>query len=106
MINGSPVAFIALSKKELNKFNVSKGATEGLVNYCLSIKGVEVAAFIREDHNIVKMSFRSKGEIKINEFASKYFDGGGHFNAAGGKSALNFSEVVDKFKKNIIEFLD
>ncbi len=105
VIEDAPVAFIALSKKDLNKFNFSKGATEGLVNYCLSIKDVQVAAFIREDHHLVKMSFRSKGKTKVNEFASKYFEGGGHINAAGGKSALAFSDVVEDFKKHIVEFL-
>ncbi len=105
LVKNIPVAFIALSIKELNKFNFSKGATEGLVNYCLSIKGVQIAAFIREDHGIVKMSFRSKGDVKVNEFASKYFEGGGHINAAGGKSTLPFNDVVEKFKKNIIEYL-
>ena len=104
-IKNIPVAFIALSTKELNKFNFSKGATEGLVNYCLSIKGIKVAAFIREDYQIIKMSFRSKGNIKVNEFAAKYFEGGGHINAAGGKSDLPFNDVVEIFKKNITEYL-
>ena len=32
------------------------------------------------------MSFRSKGNITVNDFAKKYFNGGGHKNAAGGIS--------------------
>ena len=51
------------------------------------------------------MSFRSKGNIKVNEFAAKYFEGGGHINAAGGKSDLPFNDVVEIFKKNITEYL-
>lgn len=101
-----PVAFIALSKKDLKRFNFSKGDTEGLVNYCLSINGIDVAAFIKEDVHIIKMSFRSKGIIKVNEFASKYFNGGGHLNAAGGRSDLTFIETVEKFKVSIKLFLN
>jgi len=101
----APVAFIAISLKELKKFNISKGATEGLVNYCLSIKDINVAAFLREDKEIIRMSFRSKGNIKVNEYASRNFDGGGHHNAAGGKSSLDFKSTVAKFKESITQFL-
>ena len=105
MIDGLPVAFIALSRNELRKFNFSKGDTEGLVNYCLSIKGIEMAAFIKEDVDLVKMSFRSKGSLRVNDFASTFFSGGGHINAAGGRSEASFDETVILFKKSVNIFL-
>jgi len=106
IIEDLPVAFIALSRAELRKFNFSKGDTEGLVNYCLSIKGVVLAAFIKEDVGVVKMSFRSKGALRVNDFSSTYFNGGGHINAAGGKSELSFEDAVLKFKETVKVFLN
>ena len=45
------------------------------------------------------MSFRSKGKFSVNDFARNHFDGGGHDNAAGGRSELNIKETVNKFIK-------
>ncbi len=106
VLDNYPVAFMVLSSKDLKQFNFSKGDTEGLVNYCLSIKGVEVAAFLKEDAGIVKMSFRSKGTIRVNDFASKYFSGGGHINAAGGRSELPIEQAVNQFTQSIKLFLN
>jgi len=100
-----PVAIIAISSEELSRFSFKKGDTEGLVNYALSLDGVQMAAFIKEDDNKVKMSFRSKGDIAVNEFSSKYFSGGGHKNAAGGVSFASFEETVKLFEAKIVEFL-
>lgn len=101
-----PVAVIYLSKAELDRMDNQKGSTEGLVNYALSVEGVKMAAFIKEDIAKVKMSFRSKGDIAVNEFSSKYFQGGGHKNAAGGVSFDSFEETITKFEKVIYDFLD
>jgi len=100
-----PVAVIAISCEELSRFNYKKGDTEGLVNYALSLEGVQMAAFIKEDDNKVKMSFRSKGDIAVNEFSSQNFSGGGHKNAAGGVSFASFEETVTLFESKIVEFL-
>jgi phosphoesterase RecJ-like protein len=100
-----PVAVIAISWEELKQFNYKKGDTEGLVNYALSLEGIEMAAFIKGDDNKVKMSFRSKGDIAVNEFSSQNFSGGGHKNAAGGVSFTSFEETVELFESKIVEFL-
>jgi len=100
-----PVAVIAINCKELSRFNYKKGDTEGLVNYALSLEGIEMAAFIKEDDNKVKMSFRSKGDIAVNEFSRQNFGGGGHKNAAGGVSFTSFEETVKLFESKIVEFL-
>jgi phosphoesterase RecJ-like protein len=99
-----PVAVIYLSKEELDKLDNKKGSTEGLVNYALSVDGVKMAAFIKEDENKVKMSFRSKGDVPVNEFSGAHFSGGGHKNAAGGVSFESFDETIEKFEKVIYEF--
>lgn len=92
-------AYITLSQEELSKYNYQKGDTEGLVNYGLSIKGIYFAAIFIEDEeqDIIKISLRSKGNFSVNQFSRKYFDGGGHDNAAGGRSLLSLEETVEKF---------
>ena len=83
----------------MNLFNVKNGDTEGLVNYPLSIAGIKFATLITERGDEVKMSFRSKGLFDVSNFARLYFDGGGHFNASGGRSKSTFDETILYFKK-------
>ena len=90
---------IALSKQDLKLFDVSNGDTEGLVNYPLSIAGIRFATLITERGDEVKLSFRSKGDFDVSSFAREHFNGGGHFNASGGKSNLSFSETIARFKQ-------
>jgi bifunctional oligoribonuclease and PAP phosphatase NrnA len=90
-------AFFALSTNELKHFNYKKGDTEGIVNYALSIEGIHFAAFFVERDGEIKTSFRSKGSFNVNLFARKYFNGGGHANAAGGMSELSLDETIIKF---------
>lgn len=96
-------ALIAIPQKDLIKFNVRTGDTEGLVNFPLSIKGIKLAAVIIDRGDERKSSFRSKGGFDVNTFARKYFNGGGHFNAAGGRNTESLDEVIAKFKKAIKE---
>lgn len=93
-------AYISLSQTELNRFNFQRGDTEGFVNYALSIKNVVFAAIFIEDRKqrIIKISFRSSGSFSVNTFAKNHFDGGGHINAAGGRSELSLKDTIDKFK--------
>ena len=94
-------AYIILTREELNRFGFQPGDTEGLVNYALSLKGVNFAAFVREGSNIVKLSFRSAGPFDVNQFAREYFSGGGHKNAAGGAVDLPVEEVEQKLIETI-----
>jgi len=98
------LAHISLSEKELNQFNYKSGDTEGVVNYPLSIKGVNMSCIMKENGGIIRMSFRSKGDIDVNLFARKYFNGGGHLNAAGGMSELSLEETVTKFEAAAKEY--
>ena len=99
VIEDLKTAYITLSQNELNKYNFQKGDTEGFVNYALSLKGIVFAVIFIEDkqQRIIKMSFRSKGNFSVNEFARKYFNGGGHTNAAGGRSEESLNKTVEKF---------
>lgn len=93
-------SYITLTQQELDSFKHVKGDTEGIVNYGLSIKGIQFTAIFIEnkDENIIKISFRSQGNFDVNEFARAHFNGGGHRNAAGGKSEVSMEETVVKFK--------
>lgn len=92
-------ALITLSRKDMNLFNVHNGDTEGLVNYPLSIKGIKFATLITERGDEIKMSFRSKGNFDVSNFARLYFDGGGHFNASGGRTKTPLAETITYFKR-------
>lgn len=93
-------AFTTLTQEELDNFNHVKGDTEGIVNYGLSIKGIVFTAIFIEnaEEKIIKISFRSQGDFDVNLFAREHFNGGGHRNAAGGKSELSMEETVNKFE--------
>ena len=98
------VAYFVINAEEHERFHLKSGDTEGLVNYALSIQGIHIAAIIMERNGEVKMSFRSVGNHAVNDFASQYFSGGGHKNAAGGISDLPLDETVEKFKSLIPNF--
>lgn len=97
-------AIITLSKDELLEYNFKPGDTEGFVNIPLSIDGISKSIFVIEKDGKVKMSFRSQGDIAINAFAQKYFNGGGHRNAAGGISSDSFVDTVSRLK-SLIELI-
>jgi len=97
VVNEGKVAYISIDKSDARKFNLQLGDNEGLVNYPFKIQGVQVAVLFSEEREKVKISFRSKGDIDVNTFARKYFEGGGHKNAAGGKSMIGMEETEKKF---------
>jgi phosphoesterase RecJ-like protein len=105
-------AYITLTDQEKVANNFTKGDTEGIVNYALSIEGVVMAAIFIEDkeQEIIKISFRSKGTFSVNQFARENFSGGGHDNAAGGKSDLSMDETIKKFNsllpRNKVQLID
>jgi len=90
-------ALIAIPWKDLVRYEIKTGDTEGLVNYPLSIQGIRMAALIIDRDEEVKCSFRSKGDFDVNVFARKYFEGGGHVNAAGGRSSETLELTVQRF---------
>ena len=59
----------------------------------------------KKEDELIKISFRSKGDFKVIIFASKYFNGGGHIYAAGGISKLSLKETEEKFIKDIRQYL-
>lgn len=99
LLNEYSASYITLTQEELDTFKYKKGDTEGIVNYGLSLEGINMTAFFIEnkEEGIIKISFRSQGDVDVNQFARTYFNGGGHINAAGGKSFLTLEETVKQF---------
>jgi len=94
-------AYITLTQEELDANDFKKGDTEGFVNYGLTLEGIIFALIFIEnkDEGIIKISLRSVGDFSVNEFARKHFNGGGHDNAAGGRSDLSMDETLEQFNE-------
>ena len=103
VVKDGKVAILWLKRAELKEFGFQKGDTEGFVNYGLSIMGTQVAAFFMEDlyDDFIKISFRSKDDVDVNQFSRNHFNGGGHINAAGGKYMKSMEETIRDFKEKI-----
>ncbi len=106
MLNDLPIAFIYLTTEDLKRFNYKKGDSEGIVNYTLTIKDIQIGAILVEQKDKIRMSFRSKGDFDVNIFANKYFEGGGHKKASGANSFLSMEETIQKLEKSFSEELN
>ncbi len=105
IIADGKAGIIGVSAADQFRFHLKKGDTEGLVNTPLQIKGVVLSAFAKVQDKVVKLSFRSKGNIDVNQLARTYFNGGGHVNAAGGMMEEPLEKVLKKLKEIIPEYL-
>lgn len=92
-------AYIVIEAADAKQFNLGTGDTEGIVNYALSLKGVVLAALIKEKKDGIYLSLRSVGNVPVNIWAKTYFAGGGHKNAAGGVSHLSLEQTIAKFEE-------
>lgn len=92
-------AYCSISQTETKRFGLQKGDTEGVVNIPLDIEGIMISAFFREEKNLIKVSLRSKGEFPVNLIAEKFFNGGGHRNAAGGEFHGSLAQAEAIFVK-------
>jgi bifunctional oligoribonuclease and PAP phosphatase NrnA len=97
-------AIMYVSSYDLRRFNIRTGDTEGLVNYLLSIQGIKLGAIVIDRDEERKWSFRSKGSFDVNTFARTHFDGGGHYNAAGGSSKKSLDATLADFKMIIQQY--
>ena len=101
--NGT-VTHMSLTADEMRRFWFQQGDSEGFVNYPLQIKKMKVSAMFTEHTDFIRVSLRSRGDIDVNIFAQRYFNGGGHKNAAGGKSFMSMPETIKHFEKCIKEY--
>jgi phosphoesterase RecJ-like protein len=97
-------AYITLSREDMRHYNFQTGDSEGFVNYPLSIKGIRFSVLFIEKEDRIRISFRSRGNFSVNEFARKHFQGGGHNNASGGDSFLSLDDTVARFRQLLPEY--
>lgn len=97
-------AYIAISQEDVKTYKLNSGDTEGLVNYPMGMKNVQSTVLISDktkegdEESTLRYSFRSKGDISVNEIARTHFNGGGHRNAAGGTLSIPLEEGIQAFK--------
>lgn len=102
-------AYYALSKADLKRFNYIKGDAEGLVNQALQIKGMRLSISLREDTekpNLVWVSLRSVDDFPCNEMAGRFFNGGGHKNASGGRLYCTLMEAEKIVREAVKAYAD
>ncbi len=104
LLERGQAAYISLTENELRRFQFKQGDSEGFVNYPLSIETVRMSALLLQNHKFIRVSLRSRGDVDVNAFARRYFDGGGHKNAAGGKSTDTMEETVERYKRAVAEY--
>ncbi|MBR7114791.1 MAG: DHH family phosphoesterase [Alistipes sp.] len=104
MLRKGTVAYMSLTEEEMRRFWFQQGDSEGFVNYPLSIKKMRMSAIFIEHKDFIRVSLRSRGAVDVNLFAARYFEGGGHHNAAGGKSYVSMAETIARFEAAVEEF--
>jgi phosphoesterase RecJ-like protein len=92
---------IWLDKDDYKTWSIGRGDTEGIVNYILMVRNMKMAVFVSEQQNVTKLSFRSKGNINVQEICHTYFNGGGHRNASGGQMRASMVDTLAKVKEII-----
>ena len=102
-------SYFTISRDDMRRFHFIKGDAEGLVNMPLQIKGHKLSISLREDtekDNLIWVSLRSVDQFPCNEMATRFFNGGGHLNASGGKLNCSLQEAVMVAQKAILAFED
>ncbi len=104
VIQDGTVAYMSLLESEMRRFGFQQGDSEGFVNYALTVKKMKMSAMFLAHRKFIRVSLRSRGDVDVNLFARKYFNGGGHKNAAGGKSFVSMRETIDHYIRSVAEF--
>ena len=106
LIEDGTVAYMSLLESEMRRFQFQQGDSEGFVNYALTIKKVKMSAMFLAHRKFIRVSLRSRGDVDVNLFARRYFNGGGHHNAAGGKSYDTMQQTIDRYVRAVREFAE
>ncbi len=101
---GGKVAYMSLTEEEMRRYWFQQGDNEGFVNYPLSIKKMKMSAMFTAQQGFIRVSLRSRGDVDVDTFARRYFNGGGHKNAAGGKSFVSMDETIAHYIKSVNEY--
>ena len=106
--NERHAAYYTLDRQDLKRFHFIKGDAEGLVNMPLQIKGLKLSISLREDtdKDVIWVSLRSVDQFPCNEVAARFFNGGGHLNASGGRLNCSMAEAVKVVEQAFLAFED
>ena len=106
LLEEGTVAYMSLLESEMRRFQFQQGDSEGFVNYALTIKKVKMSAMFLAHRKFIRVSLRSRGDVDVNLFARRYFNGGGHRNAAGGKSFVSMDDTIAHYVRSVREFAE
>ena len=98
------IAFSYISHEDMENIGAKEGDHEGLVDVGRNVLGVVVSVFMREDDGY-RVSFRSNGQVNVNEIAS-VFGGGGHLMAAGAKINMSFKDTKETVIREITKVIN
>ena len=101
---GGRVAYMSLTEEEMRRYWFQQGDNEGFVNYPLTIKKMKMSAMFTAQQGFIRVSLRSRGNVDVDTFARRYFNGGGHKNAAGGKSFVSMEETIAHYIESVKEY--
>lgn len=107
LIPGMNTSIITLTNQERRRLGVKNGDTEGIVNMPLQMQGMRLSVLISEDTehpDFVKFSLRSVDDFPCNEMSARFFCGGGHKNASGGRLRCGIDEAVELFRRAVQEY--
>lgn len=89
------IGTIHVTRDMFSQTGTSYEDTEAFVSYPMSVRGVEAAVIFVEHEGRVKLSFRSKTDLDVNQWA-RQFEGGGHAKAAGGWTDGPLEAAIDR----------
>lgn len=102
-------SYFAITREDMADYHFIRGDAEGLVNEPLRIKGMKLSVSLREDDrvdNLVWVSLRSVGSFPANEVAARFFNGGGHLNASGGRINCSIVEAEQRVRDAFNAYAD
>lgn len=96
-------SLFTITREETKRFRYIRGDAEGLVNEPLKVRGMRLSISLREDteKEVIRVSVRSVDDFPANRLAGEFFNGGGHFNAAGGELPFPLDEAVKTAERAI-----
>lgn len=97
------VSWLTITRDMLNDTEANDEEVEGIIDIARTLENTEVSILFRETKdNKIKVSFRSKGDFNVNEFAGK-FNGGGHPNSSGCVCSGKIAEVKEKILSELFK---
>ena len=100
------IVWTVLTREDMKRHRCMDEDVEGLVNYPLTIVGIDVAVFFRElDDGSFRVSLRAKHDVDVSAIASK-FGGGGHRKAAGCRMVGSLEAVREQVVSSVRRQMD